>query len=227
MKEGTPVTSAVDRAYAWLRARIMTGTLPSGTFIDEASVCEGAKVSRTPVREAFHRLAGERVLELVPRRGALVRGVTARDVIEAYNARWLIESAAVKHVLAHEIDVIAEMQVHLDEMERIGLPTSEEDHFRSISADRLFHATYVASMGNGMISQFYDSLWPVHEWSSIREQNAPSAFGELVAQQHREIFESLARRDEHTTLKVLSEHLQPFGNGAHGQLLAHTETARN
>ncbi|MFK7752988.1 MAG: GntR family transcriptional regulator [Sedimentitalea sp.] len=41
-----------------LRARILTQDLPPGSDLDEASLAEEYGISRTPLREVLHRLAG-------------------------------------------------------------------------------------------------------------------------------------------------------------------------
>ena len=56
--------SARDRAYQGVRAGILKGDFPPGSFIEEAMACEVTGVSRSPVREALNRLAAEGYLEL-------------------------------------------------------------------------------------------------------------------------------------------------------------------
>ncbi|MGP3535822.1 GntR family transcriptional regulator [Microbacterium sp. RD1] len=202
--------SATNRAYEWLRSAIMTGELPSGAFVDEATVCEAAGVSRTPVREAFQRLAGERVIQLVPRRGAQVRDVSPREVIEAYGARWLVESAAIRDVLARGIDVAEAMAPILNEMERFSRFSGPADRATYIALDKTFHSVYVRAAGNSVIAQFYDTLWPLHEWDSLRGPETSQEFLQAVNRQHREIFDRISAADTPGALAALEEHLTPL-----------------
>ncbi|MET8832015.1 GntR family transcriptional regulator [Streptomyces sp. NPDC004610] len=204
--------SATDRAYEWLRDRIVMGDLPVGSFVEEATVCDATGVSRTPVREAMHRLAGERILQLVPRRGAQVRGISAREVLEAYDARWLIESTAVKSVISQGTDLGGRMEQHLAEMAAVvdeaihdGSPSARAAYS---AADQAFHRTYVSAYGNTLLTDFYDRLWPLHTWMSV--QTSLAAHAEQIHAQHKAILDAVIGRDEKAALHTLRQHLRPF-----------------
>jgi DNA-binding GntR family transcriptional regulator len=92
--------SASDRAYSWTRDRIFDGTFATGEMITEGEISESVGVSRTPVREAFLRLASEGILELFPKRGAFVVPVTPAEMRNVIEARLLIEVWAAGVVAA-------------------------------------------------------------------------------------------------------------------------------
>ena len=91
-------TSAGQRAYEWIRDAILRGDFAEGEFIDEVALSERVNTSRTPVREALQRLQVERYIDLLPRRGAQVRVVTATEMREIYQARILLESDALRGI---------------------------------------------------------------------------------------------------------------------------------
>ena len=78
-QDAQPQDSAADRAYAFVKDRIITGAYAGGTLISEGEVSAAVRISRTPVREAFLRLAAEGLLRLYPKRGALVVPVCGRS----------------------------------------------------------------------------------------------------------------------------------------------------
>lgn len=205
--------TAVDKAYNWLRTSILEGKLTTGSFVEEATVSEAAGVSRTPVREALHRLAGEQIIQLVPRRGAQVREISAQEVLESFESRWIIESAAIRSVLAKEIDVAPVMQLHLDEMEALTPELVDHDstdaRIAYTAADKAFHRVYVSALGNSGLLRFYDSLWPLHEWTTLRRPN-PSAYVLMIGNQHRTICRAMASGDQELAISSLADHLQPF-----------------
>ena len=55
---------------------IVTGKLPPGTKLDEASLCQRFDVSRTPIREALRCLSERGMVELIRNRGAFVVEMT-------------------------------------------------------------------------------------------------------------------------------------------------------
>lgn len=205
-------TTAVDKAYAWLYERIMDGTFPGGTFIDEVIVCEAAGLSRTPVREAFIRLEGERYLSLVPRRGAQVRELSSADMSDAFATRFILESHAIRQFCARSQKVPAEMRANLRLMEELSDLDNTDSVIRYLAADREFHTAYVHSLGNRIVNDIYDSLWRMHEWSAATQAGRmrSGAYRELNRCQHRAILTALEERDASTAVKVLNEHLRPF-----------------
>ncbi len=90
-----PVTNAV-RARDELREAILAGSLPPGSRLRAESLAERLQTSRTPVREALHLLAREGLVDIEPRRGAVVRQFDAADLADLYDVRALIEPYAAR-----------------------------------------------------------------------------------------------------------------------------------
>jgi DNA-binding GntR family transcriptional regulator len=64
--------SLTERAYRELEERIVTLQLAPGAVVTEASLAAMLGIGRTPIREALQRLARERLVTILPRRGILV-----------------------------------------------------------------------------------------------------------------------------------------------------------
>ncbi|MGD0700650.1 MAG: GntR family transcriptional regulator [Trebonia sp.] len=65
-----------QRAVRELRDRILTGALPPGTRLDLDEISGEFGISRTPVREALLELSFEGLVEIAPRSGVKVLGVS-------------------------------------------------------------------------------------------------------------------------------------------------------
>ena len=72
-----PRESAARRAYRYVKERLLDGRFPGGMLLSENEIAQGLGVSRTPVRQAFVQLEAEELLDLYPRRGALVVPISA------------------------------------------------------------------------------------------------------------------------------------------------------
>jgi DNA-binding GntR family transcriptional regulator len=59
----------MERVYDALRFRIVHGELPAGARLDPARLAEDLNSSATPVRDALHRLLGERLVDARPKEG--------------------------------------------------------------------------------------------------------------------------------------------------------------
>ena len=89
------VTNAV-RARDTLREAILAGSLPPGARLRAEPLAERLQTSRTPVREALILLAREGLVDIEPRRGAVVRRFDAADLADLYDVRALIEPYAAR-----------------------------------------------------------------------------------------------------------------------------------
>jgi DNA-binding GntR family transcriptional regulator len=89
------VTNAV-RVQAELREAILAGSLPPGARLRAEPLAERLRTSRTPVREALILLAREGLVDIEPRRGAIVRSFDAADLADLYDVRALIEPYAAR-----------------------------------------------------------------------------------------------------------------------------------
>jgi DNA-binding GntR family transcriptional regulator len=91
--DGSPL---VDRLASTLRGQILSGAIPLGSRLRQEALAEEFGVSRTPVREALRKLQATGLVQLLPNRGAVVRGPSARDIREAYVVRAELEGLAAE-----------------------------------------------------------------------------------------------------------------------------------
>jgi DNA-binding GntR family transcriptional regulator len=81
-------------AYRALRDAIRAGRIPPGPHIRELDVAQWLKISRTPVREAFHRIISEGLLTIGPWNGVIIPELTRKQLIELYAMREALEGTA-------------------------------------------------------------------------------------------------------------------------------------
>jgi DNA-binding GntR family transcriptional regulator len=86
----------VDQLADSIRVGVMTGRFPIGSYLRQSALAEVFGVSRTPIREALRKLQPEGLIQVIPNRGALVRGPTPREVREAYLVRAELEGVAAE-----------------------------------------------------------------------------------------------------------------------------------
>ena len=85
-----------DGVYRTLRQRIVSGHIPPGANLGEASLAAELKVSRTPVREAIRQLYEEGFVEYTPHKGARVAEPTPEMVREVFDIREALEAIAAR-----------------------------------------------------------------------------------------------------------------------------------
>jgi DNA-binding GntR family transcriptional regulator len=80
-----------DRAYRAIEEQIVTLKLAPGAVISEAVLSKRLKIGRTPIREAIQRLARERLMVIMPRRGILVSEVNIQTQLRLLEVRRELE----------------------------------------------------------------------------------------------------------------------------------------
>ncbi|MER6670066.1 GntR family transcriptional regulator [Amycolatopsis japonica] len=197
---------ARERVYTWLRDGIISGELEGGRFLDEMWVSGVVGVSRTPVREAFHRLAAERFISLLPRKGAQVRTVTARELEEVYQSRRLIEGHAIATLCANRAGAPVELPELIEAMASSG---AERDWFAVSGFDRRFHRAIVNAAGNTVLTELYDTLRSRQQRVTVRALEARPERLTVINEEHRALVAALSDHDAKEASRLLEEHLRP------------------
>lgn len=147
--------SASDKAYEHVKAGILSGDIAPSTFLTEGQLADEVGISRTPVREALLRLQAEGMVELFPKKGALVVAPTPQETREVFEARALIEEWAASHMWSRRDEATAALRAKLGEM---AAALKADDVSAFSAADRAFHEVIVEAAGNSVISRQYCHL---------------------------------------------------------------------
>ncbi|GAA0997190.1 GntR family transcriptional regulator [Acrocarpospora macrocephala] len=92
-------SALVDETASAIRARIMSGEIPIGAQLRQAELAAQLGISRTPIREALRQLQAGGLIEVLPRRGAVVRVPSPWEVREAYEVRAELEGLACERAV--------------------------------------------------------------------------------------------------------------------------------
>jgi len=141
--------------YEKLKADIFEFRLMPGTRFSENEVARRARVSRTPVREALFRLEREGYLEVHPKSGWSVRALDFEALDHLYDARVVIECAAVERLCA------GNPRAALAGLEKVWLVAPRNrlaDGARVARLDEEFHGTLVAAAGNPELARMHHSI---------------------------------------------------------------------
>jgi DNA-binding GntR family transcriptional regulator len=83
--------SLSDRAYRRLEEMIVTLQLAPGSVVSESALSKRLGIGRTPIREALQRLARERLVVVLPRRGIMVSEINVSTQLRLLEARRELE----------------------------------------------------------------------------------------------------------------------------------------
>ncbi len=85
------VETLTDKAYTYLEELIVTLKLPPGSAVSEAMLSRRLGIGRTPIREALQRLARERLVTILPRRGVIVSDINVKSQLRLLEVRREVE----------------------------------------------------------------------------------------------------------------------------------------
>ena len=83
--------SLTGRAYSELEELIVTLQLAPGSAVSEAELSQRLGIGRTPIREALQRLARERLVTILPRRGIVVSEINVKSQLRLLEVRREVE----------------------------------------------------------------------------------------------------------------------------------------
>jgi DNA-binding GntR family transcriptional regulator len=134
-----------------LEDEIEAGRLAPGDRLDEQSLAQRFSVSRTPAREALLQLAASGMVRMVPRRGAIVSGISARMWIGMVEVLTALEAEAAglaaRRMPAAERLRLAE--VHRSQEAAVAALDSD----RYIAANAAFHDLIYAGARNAYLAE--------------------------------------------------------------------------
>ncbi len=149
--------SAADRAYNFVKERILTGSLAGS--LSEGEVARELDISRTPVHEAFLRLQAEGHIRLYPKRGAFIAPVSRDEIRDVFSARQLIEAAAASAICAQPRKERVELCERLDALiaqQEKALDQGDIAAYALLDAE--FHQCILDHGGNAILAGWGQSL---------------------------------------------------------------------
>jgi DNA-binding GntR family transcriptional regulator len=91
-----PTKNTSNRVADAVRAAILQGKIKVGDALRQDVIAAELEVSKIPVREALVQLQAEGLVDLIPSRGAIVRGLSAHEIAEVYEMRLALEPLALR-----------------------------------------------------------------------------------------------------------------------------------
>ncbi len=152
--------STGDRVTCELRMRIISGLIENGSILSENKLAADFEVSRSPIREALKTLASENLIRL-ERMGAVVLGLTEKEIEEIYDVRLLIETFVFERLVKIDTKGLVRELSKILEMMTIAIKYRDPDEFSY--QDVLFHETIIRAINHSYILMIWNNAKPVME----------------------------------------------------------------
>jgi DNA-binding GntR family transcriptional regulator len=193
------------RVFAIIEEAVLNGNYAPGESLTESRLAGELGVSRTPIREALTQLEHEGLVQLVPNKGAVVTGISQKDIQDIYAIRMMIEGLAARWAAENIGDEeLRELQEAIDLEE---FYTSKGDIGKLMSLDSNFHQIlYRASKSRPlqyMLHTFH------HYIQRARSQSiAAPGRAQLALEEHKAILQAIRERDGDRAERITVEHIR-------------------
>ena len=193
-----------DQVYDQVKGMILRGEIPPGRRIIENELADSMGISRTPIREAVHKLDAEGLLNPLPKGGYVVRGLTISGVEETFDIRSTLESfAAFLAAKRFADEELLPLEEKIDEFQRCldGNDLSELTH---INTD--FHELlYGLSRSPRLIKMIHGLTDEIFLLRKVMLNSADMA--RLSNEDHREMIKAMKKRDSGKVEKLVKKHI--------------------
>jgi DNA-binding GntR family transcriptional regulator len=140
------MTRAADKLIAQITQEISSGVLRPGDQLEESVLAEKFGVSRTPIREAIRAMVGSGFLQTRPRKGAIVRVLTSKELLDLFEVAAGLEGMACRLAAASLTDEHAKAIVN--KLDKCQVLAEANDKIQYSIANIEFHAAIHAATDN-------------------------------------------------------------------------------
>ncbi|WP_416262379.1 GntR family transcriptional regulator [Gibbsiella quercinecans] len=200
-----------------LIAAIEKGELLPGQRLQETRLAEQFGMSRTPIREALHRLETLGLAEPGPQRGLIVANISYERLRQLFAVREGLEKLAMQLAVSSASDEeIALLQDLINAEQRLTDSKALHDH------NRQFHRQIYRSTHNPYLNEMLDNL-RIHLSLLRGTTYALAERAEEAKQEHQAIVDALARRDCAAAQEAACQHIR---NGYRARLAIISQNER-
>lgn len=196
-----------EHVFRQIQGAIVRGEIPPGAKISEPELARTYGISRGPLREAIHRLEGQKLLVRVPHVGARVVSLSHAELLELYEIRESLEGMACRlaaeRMTAEQIDELRRvLDTHeRDEAFRAGLGYYQQE------GDFDFHYRIIQGSGNATLARMLcGELYQLVRMYRIQYSATPNRPRQAFNEHHR-ILDAIAERDGELAEMLMRRHI--------------------
>jgi DNA-binding GntR family transcriptional regulator len=210
-KRTTPTSATLlrrDEIFAEIKELVLACKLSPGSKIYEQEFAQRFGVSKSPVRDALHRLHMEGLVDILPRKGYRVRPISMVDAVELYEMRILLEQACI------ERSCRAASNSGLAALDQFRTGPAGPMMQQWLAYDRDFHLALATHSGNDRLTSTTRNV--VHEFERLLCASIASYGGgaeryrtlERIVQEHSAIIDAVKSRDERHSRSLILAHIE-------------------
>ena len=193
-----------EHVFESLKQAINQGNITAGEWLVESHIAETLGISRTPVREAIHKLEREELIERQPRGGFTVLGLNRSDIEETFGIRSVLEGYAARLAAQkHKKEELEPLEKKIKEFQK-ALDRKKMNELTAINTE--FHdLLYALSKSPKLISiinSLRDQIYRFRKMNLKEEK-----FAATSNQDHIQMLQSIRNRNAESAERLTREHI--------------------
>jgi len=193
-----------ERIHGEIYAAIINHQIRPATPLHEDALASAFGVSRTIIRKVLQRLSHEKLVELIPNKGAVVARPSVDEARQVFQARRMVECMLVSRLAPTITDEAIARLYTIVNAEADSQEQNDKRRRLQLSGD--FHRELASIAGNDVLRDF------VHELISrssliIALYESPGAVP-CSYEEHKQIVEALQSRDPDVVSRHMDDHLR-------------------
>ena len=193
-----------DVVFNTLREAILRGDLVPGERLMELQLAAKLGVSRTPIREAIRMLEQEGLAITIPRKGAIVAGMTEKDMQDVLEIREALEELSVQVACDKIMDEeIAELQKNMKNFEH---SLKSGDLKKMAHADVEFHDVIYRATDNPKLINMLNNLREQMYRYRVEYLKNPQNHEQLL-HEHEAIYKGIVEKDKSAVTEMIRKHI--------------------
>ncbi len=210
-----PDHATVDVIFERIELAITEHRLPPGTKLGEEYLCGIFGVSRTKVRQVLFRLAEEKLITILPRRGAFVAQPSEQEARDVFEARRYIECAIIAKLarIATPRQIAKLHAQHLKEQEAVAEHTLYIGTAKGTRFLGQFHFMIAEMAGNQVLTELLHELTARTSVIEILYESTMTPV--CSAEEHAALLACIERGDSEAAARCMADHLTHIENCLH------------
>jgi DNA-binding GntR family transcriptional regulator len=206
-RERNRVISLKEIAYLRFRQALITLRYKPGEYLNTAQVMEDLELGRTPINQAIHRLEGEGLIQIIPRKGVMVSPLSIDDALRLIDVRLANELLCIqlvcKKITKKELEYLK--TIH----EQVIQATNDQDASKMMTLDCQFHEALSEISDNKWLADFLSVIHAQAQrfWAfTLSNENHMQE----VVEEHHEIISALENKDLEKATEAVTSHILSF-----------------
>lgn len=194
-----------DAAYEKIKHMIITSQFKPGEYMNESEICKAFNFTRSPVHQALHRLASDKLVQIIPRKGVIVQPLSIDEITNILEVRKLIEPFCCMRATENAtLEEISQMSALLD----LAPEMIENRNITGLmELDYQFHLMIATASKNPVLAEMLSGLhirivrfWSI-TWTNMKRL-------QLVYQEHLNILDKIKSRNAKSGFSAMEEHIE-------------------